>query len=161
MTKLSVTELSSTVITDNRLADAMRKGRVVSLPDVDYVLAPTAAIAALADDQAEEQLLAEMVPFRKNVTGVDNTVFISPKGKTRHAAGIKLAIDPPDSINPQSATASFATSDGAIVEGEPGNIPPHMLAQARQFIGANREALLDFWDYRIDIEALRQRLQAV
>ncbi len=75
MTKPNVTELSSAVITDNRLTEAMRKGRVVSLPDVDYVLAPTAAIAALADDLAEEELLAEVMSYRKNVTGVDNTVF--------------------------------------------------------------------------------------
>jgi hypothetical protein len=161
MTKLSVTELPSAVITDNRLADAMRKGRVVSLPDADYVLAPTTAIAALADDLAEEELLAEMVSYRKNVTGVDNTVFISPKGKTRHAARIKLAIDLPDSINPASATASIAISDGAIVDGEPGDIPPGVLAQARRFIAANREALLDYWEYRIDTEALRERLRSV
>ena len=159
MTKLSVTELSSAVIGDRQVVDAMRNGHVISLTDADYILAPTAAISALADDLAEEELLAEMVSYRKNVTGVGNTLFISPKGKTRHAPRIKLAIDPPDSINPQSKTASIAIDDGTVVDGNESEIPAEVLTAARRFIEANREVLRDYWDYRIDTDTLRQRLK--
>jgi len=110
------------------------------------------------DRAVEEELLEEFVSYRKDVTGVDHTIFISPKGNTRHAARIKLAIDPPQSIDPRGKTASIAIADGAVVVGD---VPPNLLAQARRFIDGNREVLLDYWEYRIDTEALRQRLKRV
>jgi hypothetical protein len=44
---------------------------------------------ALPDEDLEE-----MVPYGKNITGIDNTIFISPKGNARHGPRIKIAIDP-------------------------------------------------------------------
>jgi hypothetical protein len=129
---------------------ALRK----AMPDFDY-----RAAAAVAAEVAEEELLEEMVSYRKSVTGVDNTIFISPRGNTRHAPRIKLAIDPPDSLNPQSQNASIAIADGTAVEGAP--VPPHLAAQVRRFLEANRDVLLDYWEYRIDTEELRQRLKAI
>src|SRR5438132_5426708 len=101
----------------------------------------------MADELAEQQLLEEILCYRKDVTGVDNTIFISPKGNTRHAPRIKLAIDPPRSVDPRSKTASVAIADGAVVAGE---VPPSLLDQAQRFIDANRDVLLDYWEYRID-----------
>ena len=157
MTKVTVTEVSSAVITDKQLVAAMREGRVLNLHDLDYVIAPKAAIVELADEVAEQELLEEMVSYRKNVTGVDNTIFISPRGNTRHAPRLKLAINPPDSVDPRAETASIAIPDGTLVAGD---APPELLEQARRFIAANRDALLDYWEYRIDTETLRQRLKS-
>ena len=95
---------------------------------------------------------------RKNVTGVQNTVFISPRGNTRHAARINVAIDPPNSVDPRGATASIAIADGAVMAGD---VPGGLLDQARQFIELNRGVLLDYWDYRIDTDELRQRLRSI
>lgn len=97
-----------------------------------------------------------MVSYRRNVTGVDNTIFISPKGKTRHTARIKLAIDPPHAVDPQSETAAVTFADDAVVAGD---VPPDLLKQVRRFIDANRDVLLDCWEYRIDTEELSQRLK--
>lgn len=141
-----------------RLLDHMRAGHVINLTDLGYTIAPTAELVDIADELAEEELLEEMVSYRKNVTGIDNTIFISPKGKTRHAARIKLAIDPPDAVNPQSKIAAVTIADGTVAAGD---VPPHLLEQVRRFIDANREVLLDYWEYRIDTEALRQRLTPV
>jgi hypothetical protein len=141
-----------------RLIDAMRAGSIISIPDLDYTIAPTTAIAELADERAEEELLEEMVSYRKDVTGVENTIFISPKGNTRHAARIKVALDPPLSVDPRSKTASIAIADGTVVAGE---IPSSLLDQARRFIDANRDVLLDYWEYRIDTDELRRRLKSV
>ncbi len=116
------------------------------------------AIAGLAEERAEEELLEEMVPYRKDVTGVENTIFISPKGNTRHAPRIKIAIDPPLSVDPRSKTASVAIADGTVVAGE---VPPALLGQARRFIDANRDALLEYWEYRIDTDELRRRLTPI
>ena len=138
-----------------RLLDEMRAGRIINLTDLGYVIAPTADILGLADELAEEQLLEEMVSYRKDVTGVENTIFILPKGNTRHAPRIKIAIDPPLSVDPRSKTASVAVADGTVVAGE---VPPGLLDQARRFIDANRDVLLDCWEYRIDTDELRRRL---
>lgn len=101
----------------------------------------------------DETDLQEMVSYRRNVTGISHTVFISPKGNARHSPRIKVAIDPPDSIDPRSQTASV-TFDGQAI----GDIDPGLLEQVYRFIDLNREALLDYWNYRIDTDELRNRL---
>jgi len=160
MTKVNVTEVSSAVITNDpeQLLAAMRERRIVNFSDLDYVIAPKAAIVGLADQLAEEELLEEMVSYRKDVTGVDNTIFISPKGNTRHAPRIKLAINPPDSVDPRGETVVIAIPDGTVVAG---NAPPRLLKQASAFVTANRDVLLDYWEYRIDTETLRERLKSI
>ncbi|WP_316234242.1 hypothetical protein [Bradyrhizobium sp. SZCCHNR1098] len=113
----------------------------------------------LADEIAEEELVEEMVSYRKNVTGIDNTIFISPKGKTQHAARVKVAINPPDSISPHCETASVAISDGSV---KAGNIAsPALLQQVTRFIELNREVLMDYWEYRILTDELQQRLRPI
>jgi hypothetical protein len=160
MTKVNVTEVSSVVLTKEpgRLADALEQRQILDLRDRGYVLAPREAILDLADEIAEEELLEEMVTYRKNVTGVERTIFISPKGNTRHAPRIKIAIDPPDGVDPRGETASIAIADGAVTAGD---VPPRLLDQARRFIALNRDVLLDYWDYRIDTDELRQRLKSI
>ena len=65
---------------------------------------PVVLDPAFADELAERELVEEMVSSRKDVTGVDHTVFISPKGHVRHGPRIKVAIDPPDRIDPRGET---------------------------------------------------------
>ena len=99
-----------------------------------------------------------MDSFRKNVTGIEHTVFISPKGFVRHAPRIKVAINPPDNLNPSGDSASIAIGDGAVVAG---TVDPALLAQLRQFIELNRQALLDYWEYRTDTAQLQQQLRPI
>jgi hypothetical protein len=138
-----------------RFLDDMRAGRIINLTDLGYTIAPTMEIVGLADQLAEEELLEEMVSYRKDVTGVDNTIFIAPRGNTRHPARIKLAIDPPHTVDPRGKTAVVAIADGKVT----GDVSSHLLEQARRFVDTNREVLLDYWEYRIDTETLRQRLK--
>ena len=112
----------------------------------------------LSDQRAEEELLEEIVSYRRDVTGIENTIFISPKGNTRHAPRIKIAIDPPLSVDPRSKTASVAIVDGTVIAGE---APTRLIEQVRRFLDANRDVLLDYWEYRIDTEELRRRLKAI
>ena len=41
----------------------------------------------IADGRAEEELLEETVSYRKDVTGIENTIFISPKGNAQPRRG--------------------------------------------------------------------------
>jgi hypothetical protein len=63
-----------------RLIEAMQAGSIISIPDLDYTIVPTTAIAGLAEERAEEELLEEMVPYRKDVTGVEKYHFHFAKG---------------------------------------------------------------------------------
>jgi hypothetical protein len=116
------------------------------------------SVVSISDELAERELVGEMVSFRNDVTGVDNTIFISTRGHTQHASRIKLAIDPPDSLNPLSETASVAIGSGDVVAGE---VPAKLLRQVRKFIELNRDVLLDYWDYRIDTKQLERALKPV
>jgi hypothetical protein len=99
-------------------------------------------------------MIADMVSYRKNVTGVDNTIFISVK-VPRHAPRIKVAVDPPTHIDPFGRSAAVAIHDGRVVAG---SLPAGVLDDVRGFIALNHEALLDYWEKRIDTDELRQRL---
>jgi hypothetical protein len=94
-------------------------------------------VTALLDTDDD---LQEMVSYRKNVTGVAHTVFISPKGNARHAPRIKIAIDPPNSLDPRSETASIGL-DGHVMAGD---VEPELLRQAQRFVALNRQVLSEY-----------------
>src|SRR5262245_48607874 len=74
----------------------------------------------IADD------LQEMVSYRKNVTGVAHTLFISPKGNARHGPRVKVAIDPPDSLDPRTVGA-----DGQSANRQPRRDISHLAFERR------------------------------
>ena len=100
--------------------------------------------------------LEEMVSYRKDVTGISHTVFISPRGNADHDPRVKVAIDPPDSLDPRSRTA-IVTIKGVVI----GDLDPQLARQVQRFVQLNRAVLLDYWDYEIDTDQLRQRLQSI
>jgi hypothetical protein len=106
----------------------------------------------------EKEQLEHMVTYRKNVTGVDNTLFISPKVHAPHAAQVKVAIHPPDTVSPRSKTASVSIPKGEVVAGK---VPPQVLRQVRRFVVLNADVLLDYWEERIDTDELCQRLKRI
>lgn len=131
-------------------------GKVIDLRDVGYTVAPTSAVVLLAPDEDSDDEAADMASLRSNLTGVDNTVFVSTKGSGRHAARIKIAIDPPDSLNATSKTASMAIHDYGTVGAY---VPTHIVEQAKKFIERNRDALIAFWECQIDTDELIKRLK--
>jgi hypothetical protein len=153
-----VTTLSSAAI----LADPkvlfreFQEGNTVLVPDLGYTFAPTAALDAIYELIAEETAEAEdMAALRTNVTGVDYTVFVSPKGRARHAACIKIAVDPPHSLDPTAKNASMAIHDYSTIGAY---LPPQIVEQAKQFIERNRDVLLRYWNHEIDTDELIKQL---
>src|SRR5260370_17826910 len=69
---------------------AMREAEVALTLSPSSGLQP---IVDISDELAERELLEEMVSYRKDITSVDNTFFISPRSKTRQTSLIKLAIN--------------------------------------------------------------------
>jgi hypothetical protein len=130
--------------------------------EVALTLVPQATLQPLvdiSDELAERELAGDMVSYRKNKTGVDNVIFISPKGYTRHAARIKVAIEPPHSLDPTSKTASIEISSGEIVAGELSDT--QLLKQVQKFIELNRPLLIEYWNNKIATDELTERLKPV
>jgi Domain of unknown function (DUF4160) len=129
--------------------------------EVALTLSPSSdpeLIVTISDELAEREQLEHMVTYRKNITGVDNTIFISPGLRVRHAPRIKVAIDPPDSINPLREQASVEITTGEVVAGE---VSAALLKQVQKFIELNRGVLLEYWDARITTDQLQERLKAI
>jgi hypothetical protein len=64
-------------------------------------------LVSLAEVDDED---ADRVSLRSDRIGVDNTIFVSTKGRGQHAPLIKIAVDPPDSLNAASKPASMTHS---------------------------------------------------
>src|SRR5215510_8262483 len=86
-------------------------------------------------DYDETQHMASLSPEEN---GIDNTIFVSPKGYARHAARIKIAIDPPRTFKTTAKTASMAIHDYTVI----GDVPTRVRRQAQLWIAMNRDALL-------------------
>jgi hypothetical protein len=82
---------------------------------------------------------------------------LSPKGHARHAARIKVAIDPPNTLDVTAITARVAVHDGALVAGQ---MLPALLQQVQRFIDLNRGLILRYWSQEIDTAVLVRRLKA-
>jgi hypothetical protein len=132
---------------------------IVAAPDADLQLTRMLKalreqeLLAIDDDYDENE---EMVSLRTDKTGVDNVVFVSPRGRARHGPRIKIAIDPPQSLNPSTITASMSIDDYSV---RGAYMPVPIAQQAMQFIKRNHAVLLAYWNYEIDTAQLFERLQ--
>jgi hypothetical protein len=116
-------------------------------------LSDVVARLAAEENEQEDQ---DMASLRSDETGVDNTIFVSTEGRARHAARIKIAIDPPDSFNASSKTASMAIHDYSVM-GAP--VPPRIAEQAKRFIELNREVLLRYWKAEISTREMLDQIR--
>jgi hypothetical protein len=144
------------------VVDTLRRAGLRLMLGSSEAVIPSPSIVAveqgLSEQLAEEEeLTADIVSYRKNITGLDNTVFISVKFP-RHGPRIKVAIDPPTHVDPAGNNASVSIDDGRLVAGD---LPARTLEQVRHFININRAVLMDYWEKRIDTDELRQRLRQV
>jgi hypothetical protein len=154
---MSVVISSSTaeIIADpKRLVDEIRAGSVIRLTDVGYTIVPTDALVLSGSDDGEDP--TDMVSLRSDRTGVDNTIFVSTRGNSKHAARIKIAADPTDSLDAGGKSTSMAVHDFKVI-GE--YLDPRVVEQAKRFIEVNRAALLSYWNFEIDTAALLDRLR--
>lgn len=151
-----------------RLVREMRAGNTVSteISGIPYTVVPTSAVIVLGDIKLVgseiEQFLArtsdeaeDMVSLTTQETGVDNIIFVSTKGYARHAPRIKIAVDPPDSLNAAGTNASMAIHDYGLTGAD---LAPQIVQQAKHFIDRNREVLLRYWNCEISTKQMIEGL---
>jgi hypothetical protein len=105
----------------------------------------------------EEQLAHEaehMVSLTRRKTGITNTLFVSPKGYARHAARLKIAIDPPDTFSTATEGATMALHAGK-------HMSASLTKQVERFIKLNRAVLMEYWNEKISTEELLDRIKPI
>jgi hypothetical protein len=100
------------------------------------------------------ELDEDLSPLRANRTGISHTVWIS--FKTRHAARIKIAVDPPDTLTLGGKTATMTIHDYKVTGAD---VPSTVIKQAEAFIEQNRDVLLRFWHGEIDAAEMVEQIR--
>jgi hypothetical protein len=112
---------------------------------------------ALPAETLDEEIVADMASLGGNITGMDNTIFVSVNLPCQ-APRIQVAVEPPTHIDPFGNCAVVSIHDGSVVTG---TLPARVREQAVQFISLNRQVLLDYWDCRFATAELLQRLRSI
>jgi len=107
------------------------------------------------DREADE--LYEMANLFPRTTGLPLTVWVSPRGRARHDARIKVSLTPGRMDIGHTAVVGIRPSPRLIE----GNLAPADLESVSQWIRLNEAALMDFWNETIDSVELGGRLKKI
>jgi hypothetical protein len=147
---------SAIALDPQKFLQALRAGKTVHIPDVGYTVAPSAGEQVALHHLGADDEDGDMVSLTPDQTGVERTVFVSTKGQARHAARVKIAVDPPNSFNAASTDASMAIHDYSVTGAY---LQPHIVEQTKRFIERNRDVLLQYWDAKISTGDLFKQIR--
>ena len=99
----------------------------------------------------------EMANLFPRTTGLPMTVWVSPRGRARHAARINFSLSPGKMDIGNTAVVGIRPSP-RLIEGP---LPTPELELVSQWIKLNESALMDFWNETIDSIELGGRLQKI
>ena len=85
----------------------------------------------------------EMASLYSRDTGLPTTLWISPRGRARHDARIKVCLTPGDRMDAGNTVVVAIRPAPRMVSGA---LPPRDFALVAQWIADNRAALLGYWD---------------
>ena len=109
-------------------------------------------------DTTEDELFF-MVNIRGRSSGLPMNVWVSPRGRARHAASIKVQSDHHERFNVVNlAVVSVDDDPPRLIEGQ---LDGADLEQVRRFIELNRDAIIDHWLERTDGIELSRSLRPV
>jgi hypothetical protein len=105
----------------------------------------------------EEDDLYEMANLFPRTTGLPMTVWVSPRGRARHDARVKVSLTPGKMDIGHTAVVGTLPSP-KLIEGNLASVDVELVSQ---WISANEEALIDFWNEIIDSVELGARLRKI
>ena len=109
-------------------------------------------------EQEGEGAPFEMANLYPRDTGLPMTVWVSPRGLARHDVRIKVCTTHGDRMDPTN-TAVVAVRPGArLLHGE---LSSEDIALVTQWVDANREALVGYWDGALSTVEFVQRLRRI
>jgi hypothetical protein len=99
--------------------------------------------------------LYEMANLFPRTTGLPMTVWVSPRGRARHDARIKVSLTPGRMDIGHTAVVAIRPTP-RLIEGQ---LAPADLEPVSRWIRLNEAALIDFWNETIDSVELGARLR--
>jgi hypothetical protein len=102
--------------------------------------------------------LYEMANLYPRTTGLLMTVWVSPRGKARHDARVKVSRSGGERMVPEDTAVVGICPEPTLLEGSLG---AEELEAVRRWIGLNRDILLAYWEGKADTAELIQRLQRI
>jgi hypothetical protein len=114
---------------------------------------------ATANDRQDKDVddLYEMANLFPRTTGLPMTVWVSPRGRARHDARIKVSLTPGKMDIGHTAVVGIRPSP-RLIEGKLAATDVELVSQ---WIKLNEAALLDFWNETIDSVELGGRLRKI
>ena len=114
---------------------------------------PLARAKARAGNETDE--LYEMANLFPRTTGLPMVVWVSPCGRARHAARVKVSTTPGKMDIAQTAVVGIQP-EPSLIEG---TLPSDELRLVARWIALNEDVLMDLWNETIDSVELAGRLK--
>jgi hypothetical protein len=116
---------------------------------------PRGAATSRRDREADD--LYEMASLFPRTTGLPMTIWVSPRGRAKHAARIKVSTTPGRMDIGQAAVVGIRPTP-RLIEGD---LRPADLRLVARWITLNEETLIDFENETIDSVELGGRLKKI
>jgi len=121
----------------------------------DLRVRPSKPSSKAAKPQTQAEAPFEMANLYPRHTGLPVTVWVSPRGRARHAARIKVCRRPGDRMDPTDLVSVSIRPTPRAIDGE---LSPDVMQAVSVWISGNEAVLMDYWDGTIDTIELAARL---
>ena len=105
---------------------------------------------------AEAEDLFEMANLYPETTGLPMTVWVSPRGNARHDVRIKVNMTHGDQMNIANTAVVAVRPSPRVVTGR---LPSADIQAVFHWVSLNADALVEYWEGRIDTARLIHRLR--
>ncbi|MBV8451259.1 MAG: hypothetical protein JOZ29_03180 [Deltaproteobacteria bacterium] len=111
-----------------------------------------------ADHGSDIDDLFEMANLFPGTTGLPMTVWVSPRGNSRHDIRVKVNLTHGNQMNPSNTAVVGVRPSPHMITG---NLSPDNEKAVFQWISLNEAALLAYWEGEIDTIQLGHALKAL
>jgi hypothetical protein len=108
--------------------------------------------------QSESDELFEMANLFPRTTGLPMTVWVSPRGNSRHDVRVKVNVTHDDQMNISNMAVVGVRPIPRVIAG---HLSPDDQRAVFEWVSLNTAALVAYWDGRIDTVQLGQALRRV
>jgi hypothetical protein len=98
----------------------------------------------------------EMAILYPRDTGLPMTIWVSPRGRARHDARIKVCLTPGDRMDATNTAVVAIRSAPRLVSGA---LPAREFDLVSAWVARNAEALIDYWNGTLSTVEFVQRMQ--
>jgi hypothetical protein len=112
------------------------------------------AVRQVTERDADE--LFEMANLFPRTTGLPMTVWLSPRGNARHDVRVKVNMTHRDQMNIANTAIVGVRPSPHVVAG---HLPPDDQRAVFEWVSLNTDAIVEYWDGRIDTIELGQLLK--